>query len=118
MMVTFTPSARRHWATICPNRPKPITSTEPSASVKSSGLGSGAGRERRGTIRLTKAKSSGPSIMVRAARAMSRSAWWALSMPVVRASGNSTKANSPAGMSATEARRESARPILSWRNTP
>ena len=116
MVVTSMPSASRHCETIWPKRPKPITSTDPRASLKSSGSRS-AGRASRRSAASVAAATSGPSSIVIAAMAVSRLSWRWSSTPSAAPSGISTKANSPAAVSTEPARSASPRRTQVARNS-
>src|SRR3990172_7401781 len=64
MMVTSPPCARKNCETTWPKRPKPMISTEPRASEKSSGAGS-VSRYSRLISRSLSAASGGANSMVR-----------------------------------------------------
>src|SRR3954467_10052260 len=74
MVVTSISSASRHCDTIWPKRPKPITSTDPRASEKSSGSRVSGGLRRRSSVSVNVA-TRGPRSMVMAAMAVRMLAW-------------------------------------------
>src|SRR5262249_2837047 len=108
MAVTSIPSASRHWETIWPKRPKPITSTDPLASEKSSGSRTSGAENRRMSSFVSEA-TNGPKSMVIAAMAVRMLACRLSSTSSEAPSGMRTNANSPAPVSTEPARSASPR---------